>query len=214
MLLPRRRRWEHLMKPGFFVTAMLGGLVLMAACTANPDHNSSSRDSTDARAAPTPTIGSGPSLMLPEVNGDRLARPYSLDGGRIQLAPPPADARPLIDAHVAQSSGMEHGWLDATPRSEVFLAVLTSYMTSRVEATSPPGPNINQQLVWVLFQRDVYQRATGGVRGVTSRTPTTPATAILSVRFNALDARAGTNIEGDYLTNVTDNPARTSPPPY
>jgi hypothetical protein len=193
------------------VTAALTGTIV--AIVDRERHQTNSAHPAQTAASVPPLSASravGP--VPPMIVGDRLTRPYSLNAGQLQLKPAPASANPRITDSAARALGLQHRWIDTGSRSSVFLAILTSYAraTDVDEATGHLRPNIDKRLVWVLFQQDVPQYGRGGAP-VNGAKPA-PLTEYLSVRFNALDADTGKNIEGDYLTNLTDHPVITTAP--
>jgi hypothetical protein len=160
-----------------------------------------------------PSRPAQPHAGQPLVSANRLAAPFSFGQGRIQLAVPPASADPKMPAQRARALGLANRWIEAGSRSEVFLAVLTSYTrATRLDPVSGKlMPNIQQRLGWVLCTQDVRQVGYGPARGDNLG----GAFALLS-RIIVLDADTGHLIEGDYrlfpdLRTVTVAPTVSGP---
>jgi hypothetical protein len=144
--------------------------------------------------------------------GDRLTEPFSVEGGRIQLTPLPADYQPKISSTHAAAllSGDSGGGWPGIAQPPLFLAMLINYggpFSAAVEATDP-NPHIGPTPVWVSLVY-VQQILYGPPSGSHAKLPPLP----LGDQVTTISAETGKFTSGIDVAGP-DPVAITSPPSH
>jgi hypothetical protein len=112
---------------------------------------------------PAGVTGRSHALPTPKIVDHRLAAPFSLSDGQLQLSPPPAGVRPVVSAADALAIVRGQHDLPKGRPSSVFLASLTSYARSTTidPSTAALVPDTTREPVWAVLTAGVRVIAFG-----------------------------------------------------